>query len=67
MKFKIHNSVYFILINNVIYYLYGYNKKTQKTADGVKIRINNLKIELLEQIKKQENYLSQFIDWNKEI
>ncbi len=59
--------VYFILINNVIYYLYGYNKKTQKTADGVKIRINNLKIELLEQIKKQENYLSQFIDWNKEI
>lgn len=59
--------VYFIIIDNVIYYLYGYNKKTQKTANGIKIKINNLKIELLEQLKIHAKYLYQYVDWNKGI
>lgn len=59
--------VYFIIIDNVIYYLYGYNKKTQKTATGIKIKINNLKIELLEQLKIHAKYLYQYVDWNKGI
>lgn len=59
--------VYFIIIDNVIYYLYGYNKKTQKTAIGIKIKINNLKIELLEQLKIHAKYLYQYVDWNKGI
>lgn len=59
--------VYFILINDVIYYLFGYNKKTQKTAEGIKIKINNLKVELLNQIQKHEDYLFDYIDLNKKV
>lgn len=59
--------VYFILINDVIYYLFGYNKKTQKTAEGIKIKINNLKVELLNQIQKHEGYLFDYIDLNKKV
>lgn len=59
--------VYFILINDVIYYLFGYNKKTQKTAEGIKIKINNLKVELLNQIQKREDYLLDYIDLNKKV
>ncbi len=59
--------VYFILINGVIYYLFGYNKKTQKTAEGIKIKINNLKVELLNQIQKHEDYLFDYIDLNKKV
>lgn len=59
--------VYFILIDGVIYYLFGYNKKTQKTAEGIKIKINNLKVELLNQIQKHEDYLFDYIDLNKKV
>ncbi len=59
--------VYFILIDGVIYYLFGYNKKTQKTAEGIKIKINNLKVELLNQIQKREDYLLDYIDLNKKV
>lgn len=59
--------VYFILINDVIYYLFGYNKKTQKTAEGIKVKINNLKVELLNQIQKHESYLIDYIDLNKKV
>lgn len=59
--------VYFILIDGVIYYLFGYNKKTQKTAEGIKIKINNLKVELLNQIQKHEDYLLDYIDLNKKV
>lgn len=59
--------VYFILIDGVIYYLFGYNKKTQKTAEGIKIKINNLKVELLNQIQKNEDYLFDYIDLNKKV
>lgn len=59
--------VYFILIDGVIYYLFGYNKKTQKTAEGIKIKINNLKVELLNQIQKREDYLFDYIDLNKKV
>lgn len=54
--------VYFILIDRTIYYLYGYNKKTQKTANGIKIKINNLKIELLERIKAKLPYLYDYVN-----
>lgn len=59
--------VYFILIDGVIYYLFGYNKKTQKTAEGIKIKINNLKVELLNQIQKCEDYLFDYIDLDKKV
>ena len=59
--------VYFIMINNVIYYLFGYNKKTQKTDSGIKIKINNIKIELLEQLKQNKNYLTNYINLDLEI
>ncbi len=59
--------VYFIIIDNVIYYLYGYNKKTQKTAEGIKTKINNLKIELLNQIKNNDYYLKQYINFDQGI
>lgn len=59
--------VYFILIDGVIYYLFGYNKKTQKTAEGIKVKINNLKVELLNQIQKHEDYLFDYIDLNKKV
>lgn len=57
--------VYFYIFNNVVYYLYAYNKKTQKTAENIKIKIKNIKIELLEQIKSKKEYLFNFIDLNK--
>ena len=59
--------VYFILIDGVIYYLFGYNKKKKKTAEGIKIKINNLKVELLNQIQKNEDYLFDYIDLNKKV
>ncbi|MDE6289394.1 MAG: type II toxin-antitoxin system RelE/ParE family toxin [Ureaplasma sp.] len=59
--------IYFIIINNIIYYLYAYNKKTQKTPDNIKVKINNLKIELENQIKQNFNYLNNYLDLNNSI
>lgn len=39
--------LFFFIIDNSIYYLYGFNKTTQKTPEGKKIIINNLKDKLL--------------------
>lgn len=51
--------LFFYIIDNNIYYLYGFMKKTQKTPEGKKITINNLKILLLNAIK--QNRLSEHI------
>ena len=62
------NSVrlFFYIIDHSIYYLYGFNKTTQKTPNGKKIIINNLKNKLL--IVHKESDFSKYllkIDWKK--
>ncbi len=39
--------LFFFIIDDSIYYLYGFNKTTQKTPEGKKIIINNLKDKLV--------------------
>lgn len=39
--------LFFFIIDHSIYYLYGFNKTTQKTPEGKKIIINNLKDKLV--------------------
>ncbi len=39
--------LFFFIIDDSIYYLYGFNKTTQKTPEGKKIIINNLKNKLV--------------------
>ncbi|MDE6473147.1 MAG: type II toxin-antitoxin system RelE/ParE family toxin [Ureaplasma sp.] len=70
LKIKIKDGnnncrIYFIIIDNVIYYLYAYNKKTQKTHENIKVKINNLKFELECQIKEKFKYLNDYLDLNK--
>lgn len=47
--------LFFYIIKSNIYYLYAFNKNTQKTPEGKKITINNLKIDLINSLKKN-NY-----------
>ena len=51
--------LFFYIIDNNIYYLYGFYKKTQKTPEGKKITINNLKIKLLDVLKN--NNVNKYI------
>lgn len=53
--------LFFYIIDNKIYYLYGFMKKTQKTPEGKKITINNLKIDLLNvlKLKNHDDYFNE--------
>lgn len=53
--------LFFYIIENNIYYLYGFYKSTQKTPEGKKITINNLKVDLLNSLKKNDyqDYLEE--------
>lgn len=54
IKVKDHSNnvrLFFFIEDRSIYYLYGFMKKTQKTPEGKKIKINNLKISLIESLK----------------
>ncbi len=57
---------FFYIIENKIIYIYGFFKSTQKTPEGKKITINNLKTELVNLSKQNdfESYLEK-IDWEK--
>ena len=58
--------LFFYIIDNSIYYLYGFNKTTQKTPEGKKVIINNLKSKLLSVHKNSNfnNYILK-INWEK--
>lgn len=57
--------LFFYIIDQSIYYLYGFNKTTQKTPEGKKIIINNLKEKLL-LIHKEANASDYFLKINWE-
>ena len=44
--------LFFYIIDNHIYYLFGFYKSTQKTPEGMKIKINNLKNDLIKTINE---------------
>lgn len=58
--------LFFYMIENNIYYIYGFYKSTQKTPEGKKITINNLKQDLLNDLQKKDykDYLIE-IKYNK--
>ncbi len=49
--------LFFYIVDTNIYYLYGFMKKTQKNPEGKKVKINNLKIDLIEVLKIDNNDL----------